>query len=105
DASTHTELGEAGTMNLFVQIGDEVFTPPLDGTILAGITRDCVMTLLAEHGIACHERVLTLAGLAQAETAGILGAAFGTGTAARVARITAIGNGEREIRFRETGLV
>jgi branched-chain amino acid aminotransferase len=105
DAGTHTELGEAGTMNLFVQIGDEVFTPPLDGTILAGITRDCVMSLLAERGIACSERVLTLDALARAEAAGTLGAALGTGTAARIVRITAIGNGEREIRFRETGLV
>ncbi|WP_370306501.1 aminotransferase class IV [Sinimarinibacterium flocculans] len=105
DAATHTQLGEAGTMNLFVQIGDEVFTPPLDGTILAGITRDCVMTLLAERGIACHERVLTLAALTQAGTEGTLGSAFGTGTAARIARITAIGDGQREIHFRETGLI
>lgn len=105
DAFTHTQLGEAGTMNLFVQIGDTVFTPPLDGTILAGITRDCVMTLLAERGIACVERTLTLDTLAQADVAGTLGAAFGTGTAVRIVRITAIGDGRREIRFRETGLV
>jgi branched-chain amino acid aminotransferase len=105
DAATHSQLGEAGTMNLFVQIGETVFTPPLDGTILAGITRDCVMQLLAERGIRCVQQALALDSLAQAEIAGTLGAAFGTGTAARIARITAIGDGQREIRFRETGLV
>ncbi len=105
DAATHTTLGEAGTMNLFVQIGADVFTPPLDGTILAGITRDCVMMLLAERGIRCHERALTLDDLARAEAQGTLGAALGTGTAARIARITTIGSTGGEIRFRETGLV
>ena len=105
DAATHTQLGEAGTMNLFVQIGDAVITPPLDGTILAGITRDCVMTLLAEHGLRSLQRRLTLDELASAAAAGTLGAAFGTGTAVRIVRIAAIGDGAREICFRETGLV
>ena len=56
-------------------------------------------------GIRCGQQTLARDSLAQAETGGTLGAAFGTGTAARIARITAIGDGQREIRFRETGVV
>ncbi|MFP5307200.1 MAG: aminotransferase class IV [Gammaproteobacteria bacterium] len=103
DAATHTQLGEAGTMNLFVQIGTEVLTPPLDGTILAGVTRDCVIGLLRDAGVSVHEMAVGLDDLATAEAAGQLGAAFGTGTAARVAAIDTIGNGVREIRFRDRG--
>lgn len=105
DAGTHCELAEAGTMNLFVQIGGEVLTPPLDGTILAGITRDSVIELLRAARVPVSEMPISLNDLAHAQSAGLLGAAFGTGTAARVARITSIGNGEHEISFRDTGLV
>src|SRR3546814_20690759 len=51
DAITRRELAEAGTMNVFVQVGDELITPPLDGTILAGITRDSVLRLLRADGV------------------------------------------------------
>ena len=40
-------IDEVGTMNIMVKIGDEVITPPLGGTILPGVTRDSVLTLLA----------------------------------------------------------
>lgn len=104
DAATHTQLGEAGTMNLFVQIGDEVVTPPLDGTILAGVTRDSAIELLREGGVRVSEMAIGLDDLAAAEAAGLLGTAFGTGTAARLVRIASIGDGVREIRFRDTVL-
>ena len=46
----HDYVTEVGTMNLFVfwknENGeDELITPPLDGTILPGITRDSILTL------------------------------------------------------------
>lgn len=49
----HDYVTEVGTMNLFVfwknEDGeDELITPPLDGTILPGITRDSVLTLMQE---------------------------------------------------------
>ena len=49
-------LDEVGTMNLMVRIGDEVLTPPLSGTILPGVTRDSVLTLLRDWGIQATER-------------------------------------------------
>lgn len=104
DALTHRELGEAGTMNIFVQIGDEVITPPLDGTILPGITRDSVLRLLRAEGVRASEQRITLDELATAQVAGLLGTAFGVGTAARLVKISEIGDGERLIRFTDTGL-
>jgi branched-chain amino acid aminotransferase len=46
---------EVGTMNFFVfwkneKGEDELITPPLDGTILPGITRDSILTLMQELG-------------------------------------------------------
>lgn len=103
DAPTHTQLGEAGTMNLFVQIGDEWVTPPLDGTILAGVTRDSLMRLLRADGHRVSEQALSLDALAAAALAGQLGTAIGCGTAARVVRIAAIGDGARRLQFPDTG--
>lgn len=104
DARTHTQLGEAGTMNVFVQIGEELLTPPLDGTILAGITRDSLVRLLRAEGIAVSEQTVTLDDLAHAQMAGQLGTAFGVGTAARLARIAEISDGTRRLLFPDTGL-
>ncbi|WP_039748345.1 branched-chain-amino-acid transaminase [Solimonas variicoloris] len=104
DALTRRELAEAGTMNVFVQIGDEVLTPPLDGTILAGITRDSVLRLLRAEGLRVSEQRISLDELAAAQMAGQLGAAFGVGTAARLVKVSEIGDGERAIRFTDTGL-
>ncbi len=104
DAFTHTQLGEAGTMNLFVQIGNEVLTPALDGTILAGITRDSVMQWLRAEGTPVRECTITLDDLRKASLAGTLGTAFGTGSAVRVTQITAIGDGEHDLVFKDSGL-
>lgn len=51
----HDYILEVGTMNFFVHWKnedgeDELITPPLDGTILPGITRDSILTLLSETG-------------------------------------------------------
>lgn len=49
----HDYVTEVGTMNFFVywknEDGeDELITPPLDGTILPGITRDTILKITAE---------------------------------------------------------
>ena len=47
-------IDEVGTMNIMVKIGDEVITPALGGTILPGVTRDSVLTLLRDWGRQGH---------------------------------------------------
>lgn len=87
DAIEHRYVEEVGTMNLFVHFKSGVVTPPLDGTILAGVTRESCLTLLKEWGVPTEERRLTLDELLAAHRAGELLEIFGTGTAAVVAAV------------------
>ncbi len=92
DAHRHDLLAEAGTMNVFVVVDGVVRTPPLDGTILPGVTRDACLTLLRARGVPCEETDISLAELDDAAQRGAFTEAFGTGTAAIVAPIAAIGS-------------
>src|ERR1700693_1624840 len=56
DGVEHRYLDEVGTMNIMLRIDDEVVTPPLNGAILAGITRDSVLHLLRDWGLRVSER-------------------------------------------------
>jgi branched-chain amino acid aminotransferase len=88
DGFEHKYVQEIGTMNVFFVIGDKVITPDLvGGTILAGITRDSVITLLKEKGITVEERPISIDEIETAYKKGTLKEAFGTGTAASVAPI------------------
>ena len=80
-------LDEVGTMNLMVRIGDEVLTPPLSGTILPGVTRDSVLTLLKDWGIQATERAIGIDEVIAAHKAGTLKEVFGTGTAAVISPV------------------
>lgn len=104
DAATHRWLGEAGTMNLFVQIGDRLLTPPLDGTILAGVTRDSLLQLARETGIDAVEQAMSLDELRSAAASATLGCAFGCGTASRIVRIAGIGTAQGDIAVPDNGL-
>ncbi len=79
---------EIGTMNVFFVIGDKVITPETSETILEGVTRDSVVTLLREKGVTVEERPLSIDEIAEAYKAGQLREAFGTGTAASISHIS-----------------
>lgn len=56
DAAERKWVEELGGMNLFFVFDDgRVVTPPLTGTILPGITRDSLITLLREEGLDVRE--------------------------------------------------
>ena len=56
DAVEKKWIEELGGMNLFFVMDDgRVITPPLTGTILPGITRDSLITLLREEGLTVSE--------------------------------------------------
>ena len=59
-------LLESGRGNVFVVHEGEVSTPPADGRILPGVTRDAVLGILADLGIAGRARPLPLAELTSA---------------------------------------
>ncbi|XZF14698.1 branched-chain amino acid aminotransferase [Chitinophagaceae bacterium MMS25-I14] len=89
DGFDHKYVQEIGTMNVFFVIGDKVITPDFaQGTILEGVTRDSVITLLREKGVTVEERPLSIDEIAEAYRNGQLREAFGTGTAASIAPIS-----------------
>ncbi|MBQ4802676.1 branched-chain amino acid aminotransferase [Aquimarina sp. MMG015] len=91
DANEHKYIQEVGTMNIFFKIGGKFITPSTDGSILKGITRDSVITLLKDKGFEVEERPITIDELITCANEGQLEEAFGTGTAVAIAMIEAIG--------------
>ena len=97
DGVEHKYLDEVGTMNIMLKIGDEVITPPLNGAILAGITRDSVLTLLRDWGLRVSERPISFDEVTAAAAAGTL-EMWGTGTAAVISPVGELGyKGERYV--------
>ncbi|WHH58171.1 branched-chain amino acid aminotransferase [Petroclostridium sp. X23] len=80
-------IEEVGTMNVFFKINGEIITPSLEGSILAGITRDSSIDLLRSWGLKVTERRISIQELYDAHAKGILEEAFGTGTAAVISPI------------------
>jgi branched-chain amino acid aminotransferase len=95
DAAEHKFVQEIGTMNVFFIIGDKIITPGIDqGTILEGVTRMSVITILKEMGFSVEERLLNIDEVMEAHRAGTLREVFGTGTAATISMI-------RELRYKD----
>ncbi|KAF8213323.1 branched-chain amino acid aminotransferase II [Mycena galopus ATCC 62051] len=102
------QLTEVGTMNMFVVFSKddgttELVTPPLDGMILPGVTRDSVLALAREHisgkkllpnlpkKLVVTERTVTMKEVKTAVAAGQLVEMFGAGTAAVISPVNRIG--------------
>ncbi|MBK8625583.1 MAG: branched-chain amino acid aminotransferase [Saprospiraceae bacterium] len=81
-------IQEVGTMNIFFVVGDEIITPNLDGAILDGITRKCMIELFKDKGYKVTERPITIDEIVEASKNGSLVEIFGTGTAAVVAPVS-----------------
>jgi branched-chain amino acid aminotransferase len=81
---------EAGVMNVFFVIDGTVVTPGLSDTILPGITRDSVITLLETMGIPVEERPVAIDEIVAAHATGRLRECFGTGTAATISHVVEI---------------
>ncbi len=80
-------IEEVGTMNVFFVIDGEIITPALNGSILAGVTRDSSIQLLKSWGYQVTERKLAIEEVYEAYQAGKLDEVFGTGTAAVISPV------------------
>jgi branched-chain amino acid aminotransferase len=90
DAIERRWIEELGGMNIFFVFDDgSLQTPPLAGTILAGITRDSIIRLARDMGVAVREEPYSIEQWQADARSGRLTEAFACGTAAVV---TAIGN-------------
>ena len=94
DAEERRYVEECGVMNVFAVFRDRILTPPLTGTILPGVTRDSVITLLRAMGHRVEETRFTIQEVLEAHERGDLREFFGTGTAATVTSV-------RSIRYRD----
>jgi len=97
DAVSRSLVNEVGAMNIMFLIGDELITPPLEeGTILAGVTRDAVLTLAREWGMNVSERNLSIDEVIEAHNNGKLNEVFGTGTAAVISPVGTLAYKEKD---------
>ncbi|HEX7711214.1 MAG TPA: branched-chain amino acid aminotransferase [Sphingomonadaceae bacterium] len=88
DAAERKWIEELGGMNVFFVFDDgSIVTPPLGGSILPGITRDSLITLAREEGLAVNEDRYSLDQWREDATSGKLVEAFACGTAAVVTPI------------------
>ena len=81
---TQGYVGEGSGENLFLVRQGKIYTPPLASSILAGITRDAVMTLAQDLGYQVHEMRIPR------EMLYIADEVFFTGTAAEITPIRSI---------------
>jgi branched-chain amino acid aminotransferase len=87
-------ISEGSGENIFLVLDGTVYTPPLSSSVLPGITRDSVMTILREQGIPCVQDTIPREMLYVADEV------FFTGSAAEVTPIRSVdkirvGTGQR----------
>ncbi|NHJ47715.1 MAG: branched-chain amino acid aminotransferase [Asgard group archaeon] len=87
DAIEHKFVEEVGTMNQFFVIDDTIYTAPLDGTVLHGVTRDSIITLANDVGYKVKEERVSIDTIIETTKSGNLTEAFGCGTAASIAPV------------------
>jgi len=92
-------IQEVGTMNIFFIMDGKAYTPNLSGTILRGITRDSLITILEDQGIEVVEAPLSKEQVLEAYQSGHLQEVFGSGTAAVVSYVSKIAFGDKVIEL------
>ena len=90
---------EVGSMNMFFIIDGVIVTPALNGSILAGITRDSILKLAADMGYKVEERRLSIDEVFEAARNGKLDEAFGSGTAAVVSPVNELCREDEVVRI------
>jgi branched-chain amino acid aminotransferase len=81
DDSTHQYFEESGTMNVFVRIGDTIYTPPTSEKILDGVTRDSFLTIAESMNMDVKVQPISVDMVMEAQENGTLKEMWGVGTA------------------------
>lgn len=97
-------IEEVGSMNIFFVVGDELLTPQLNKSILAGVTRDSVIKLANSWGVKVVERKISIDEIYAAHAAGTLKEVFGSGTAAVISPVGNIKFNGKEITIGDGGV-
>lgn len=104
DAKEHKYIDEAGVMNVMFVISGKLITPRLTTALLDGVTRDSILKLAPELGMAVEERRVSVDEIEQAFRNGTLTEAFGAGTAAVVSPIAAINIHGKDYQLPQAGV-
>ncbi|MBR3750730.1 MAG: branched-chain amino acid aminotransferase [Clostridia bacterium] len=88
---------EVGAMNMFFVIDNVLVTPPLEGSILGGITRDSVIKYARHKGLEVQERKIAIDEVMDAARSGHLNEAFGSGTAAVISPVGMLRMDDEEV--------
>ncbi len=94
DGCENRWVEEVGTMNIFFVINGELVTPPLEGSILGGITRETVIELAHAWDLRLNERRISIEEVLAEGKKGRLTEIFGTGTAAVISPVGWVRHGE-----------
>ena len=95
DNAEHRWLEELGGMNVCVVTrAGELLTPPLNGNILPGVTRDSLLALAPEVGLEPVERPIDIAEVYAGLVDGTITEMFACGTAAVITPIGTLTNEE-----------
>ena len=87
DSNGHRQVEELGGMNVFFVENKTLYTPPLQGTILPGITRDSVIRVARDLGLKVEETPIQIDEAAEKIRDGRVTEVFACGTAAVVVGI------------------
>ncbi|WP_438347096.1 branched-chain amino acid aminotransferase [Paenibacillus sp. FA6] len=101
DALERKYIEEVGSMNIFFKIDGKVITPELNGSILAGVTRDSIIELLQSWGIPVEERRISMEEVFEAYNNHTLEEVFGTGTAAVISPVGELFWNEKQVLINE----
>jgi branched-chain amino acid aminotransferase len=102
DSDAHRFVEEVGAMNIFFKRNGAVSTPPLGGSILPGITRDSLITLMREDGLSVEERRITIEEVMDAVRDGSMEEIFGAGTAAVVSPVARLSYRGETLELRQS---
>ena len=88
DSNEHKYIEEAGTMNIFFRIDNELYTAPTTDTILDGVTRKSIIEIAKNNGISVNIKKISVQEIISASNEKRLKEIFGTGTAAIVSQVS-----------------
>ncbi|MGI9205361.1 MAG: aminotransferase class IV, partial [Woeseiaceae bacterium] len=105
DPTNSANIEELSAMNFMAIIDGELHTPELSGSLLEGVTRDSLLQLAPQLGMASASRVMPVNDLLDDLETGRCTELFACGTGAIVAPIKAIGESDgREWQLRDVGV-
>ena len=104
DGRQQRYIEEVGAMNMFFAYGSTIVTSSLTGSILAGITRDSVLTLAQSMGLTIEERLIDVHELLADIKAGLVTEAFGSGTAAVITPVGSLRYQDLELNIGNGGV-